>query len=223
MKRLASGRSEVALHELRAGPGPTLLALHALGGAAQDFSALAAHWPGRVLALDLPGHGASAWMRGGSYTPELHAASADDALFEAGDAYLAGFGLGAYVALLLAGTRAPHVPAALLLPGRGLEGCGPAPQPDQALQIPSGEALRLLDAAAAQPRPGFDPLLRACETDARPPDYARPFADAAQRLLFAEDGGARPPWWQAARAAASAESAPGDPARALQRLAAAAS
>lgn len=218
MKRIASGRSEVALHELRAGAGPTLLALHALGGAAQDFSTLAAHWPGRVLALDLPGHGATAWTRGGSYTPELHAASADDALFEVGDAYLVGSGLGAYVALLLAGTRAPRVPAALLLPGRGLDGGGPAPRSDQALQIQSGEALHLLDAAAAQPRPAFDPLLRACETDARPPDYARAFADAAQRLLFAEDGGARPPWWEAARGAAKAEVAPGAPAAALRRL-----
>jgi pimeloyl-ACP methyl ester carboxylesterase len=218
VKRIVSGRSEVALHELRAGSGPTLLALHALGGAAQDFAALAAHWPGRVLALDLPGHGASAWTRGGSYTPELHAASADDALFEAGDAYLVGSGLGAYVALLLAGTRAPRVPAALLLPGRGLDGCGPAPRSDQALQIQSGEALRLLDAAAAQPRPAFDPLLRACETDARPPDYARAFANAAQRLLFAEDGGAQPPWWEAARGATRAEAAPGNPAGALQRL-----
>ena len=44
----------------------------------------------------------------------------------------------------------------------------PAPRSDQALQIQSGEALHLLDAAAAQPRPAFDPLLRACETDARP-------------------------------------------------------
>ena len=221
MRRIASGRSEVALHELRAGSGPTLLALHALGGAAQDFSALAAHWPGRVLALDLPGHGASDWMRGGSYTPELHAASADDALFEAGDAYVVGSGLGAYVALLLAGARAPRVPAALLLPGRGLDGCGPAPSPDQALQIRSAEALRLLDAAAAQPRPGFDPLLRACETDARPPDYARPFADAARRLFFAEDGSLRPPWWEAARGAPRAESTPTDPADALRRLLAA--
>jgi pimeloyl-ACP methyl ester carboxylesterase len=221
MKRLASGRSQIALHELGRGPGPTLLALHALGGTAQDFSALAAHWPGRVLALDLPGHGASAWTRGGSYTPELHAASADDALFEVGDAYLVGSGLGAYVALLLAGTRAPRVPAALLLPGRGLDGGGPTPRSDQALQILGGEALQLLDAAAARPRPAFDPLLRACETDARPTDYARSFADAARRLLLAEDGGARPPWWEAARAAVHAESAPSEPTSALRRLLAA--
>jgi hypothetical protein len=61
-------------------------------------------------------------------------------------------------------------------------------------------------------------MLRACETDPRPPDYARPYADAARRLLLAEDGGARPPWWEAARGAARAEPAPSDPAAALQRL-----
>ncbi len=212
MKRIASGRGEVALHELRAGAGPTLLALHALGGSARDFAALAAHWPGRVLALDFAGHGASAWTRGGSYTPELHAACADDALLEAGDAYLVGAGLGAYVALLLAGTRAPRVPAALLLPGRGLEGGGPAPRFERPLE------LDLLLATEATTRPAFDPMLRACETDPRPPDYARHFADAARRLLFAEDGGPRAPWWEAARDAATSEAAPGDPLAALSRL-----
>lgn len=212
MKRIASGRGEVALHELRAGAGPTLLALHALGGTAQDFAALAAHWPGRVLALDFAGHGASAWTRGGSYSPELHAACADDALLEAGDAYLVGAGLGAYVALLLAGARAKQVPAALLLPGRGLEGGGAAPRFDRPPE------LDLLLATEAAARPDFDPMLRACETDPRPPDYARPYADAARRLLLAEDGAARPPWWQAARNASASETAPGDPVAALGRL-----
>ena len=79
----------------------------------------------------------------------------------------------------------------------------------------------MLDAAAAAPRPAFDPMLRACETDPRPPDYARAFADAARRLLFAEDGGARPPWWEAARGAACAERAPADPAGGARELLAA--
>jgi pimeloyl-ACP methyl ester carboxylesterase len=218
VKRLASGRSEIALHELRAGAGPTLLALHALGGSAHDFATLAASWPGRVLALDLPGHGSSAWTRGGSYSPELCAAAADDALVESGDAYLVGAGLGAYVALLLTGARAARVPATLLLPGRGLDGGGPAPRADQAVEVRSADALRMLEARGAAERASFDPMLRACETDPRPPDYARPYADAARRLLLAEDGGARPPWWEAARGAARAEPAPSDPAAALQRL-----
>jgi pimeloyl-ACP methyl ester carboxylesterase len=216
--RLASGRGEIALHELRPGPGPALLALHALGGSARDFAAHAASWPGRVFALDLPGHGDSAWMRGGSYSPELCAAAADDALAELGDACLVGAGLGAYVALLLAGARAAHVPGVLLLPGRGLDGGGPAPRPDQAVEVRSADALRMLEARNAAERAAFDPMLRACESDPRPPDYARAFADAARRLLLAEDGAARPPWWQAARAAASAEPAPSEPAAALARL-----
>jgi pimeloyl-ACP methyl ester carboxylesterase len=218
MKRIASGRSEIALHELAAGAGPTLLLLHALGGSHRDVAALAAHWPGRVLALDLAGHGDSRWPRGGAYAPELHAADADAALLEADEAFVAGFGLGAYAALLLAGARKQRVAAALLLPGRGLDGGGPAPRRDQALEVRNAEALRMLDAASALPRPAVDPLLRACETDPRPPEYARAFADAARRLLFAEDGGARPPWWQAARGAAAAEAAPADPPSALRQL-----
>ena len=222
MRRIASGRAQVALHELRAGAGPTLLALHALGGSRRDFAALASAWPGRVLALDFAGHGDSDWTRGGSYTPELHAADADAALLESDDACVVGAGLGAYVALLVAGARPGRVRAALLLPGRGLDGGGAAPRHDQALEVRSAEALRILDARAAQPRPAFDPMLRACETDPRPPDYARAFADAARRLLFAEDGRARPPWWEAARGAACAKAAPADPAGALNALLAAA-
>lgn len=223
MRKLASGRSEIALHELKPGVGPTLLALHALGGSARDFAPLAASWPGRVVALDLPGHGDSAWTRGGSYSPELCAAAADDALALTGDACLVGAGLGAYAALLLAGARAARVPAALLLPGRGLEGGGPAPRADQAVELRSADALRLLAAANAAERAAFDPMLRACETDPRPPEYARAFADAARRLLFTVDDSARPPWWEAARAAANAEPAPADPAAALRRLFAATS
>jgi pimeloyl-ACP methyl ester carboxylesterase len=222
VRKLASGRSEIALHELKPGASPTLLALHALAGSARDFVPLAAAWPGRVFALDLPGHGGSAWHRGGSYSPELCAAAADDALAELGDAHLVGAGLGAWVALLLAGARAARVPGALLLPGRGLEGGGPAPRADQAIEVRSADALRMLEARSASARPAFDPMLRACETDPRPPDYARAFADAARRLLLAEDGSARPPWWEAARAAARAEPAPSEPAAALQRLLAAA-
>ena len=88
MKRLASGRRDIALHELQRGDGhelqrgdgPTLLALHALGGDAGDFRWATTRWPGRVWSLDFSGHGASGWNRGGSYTAELFAADADAAL-----------------------------------------------------------------------------------------------------------------------------------------------
>jgi len=218
VRKLAGGRTAIALHELRAGAGPTLLALHALGGSQRDCAALAAHWPGRVLALDFAGHGDSDWSRGGSYTPELHAADADVALAELGEAFVVGAGLGAYVALLLAGTRPASVPAALLLPGRGLEGGGPEPRHDRPPEEVNADALRMLAAAEATARPAFDPMGRSCETDPRPPDHARPFADAARLLLLAEDGGARPPWWEAARGAARAEAVPVEPASALRRL-----
>jgi hypothetical protein len=124
----------------------------------------------------------------------------------------------ATLALLLAGARPARVPAALLLPGRGLAGGGPAPRDDQALEIQSADALRMLAAREAGERPSFDPMLLACESDPRPPDYARHYADAASRLLLAEDGGARPPWWESARGTAHAEDAPADAAAGLKQL-----
>lgn len=219
MIRVASGRSEIALHELRAGAGPTLLCLHALGGRGSDFAELAPHWSGRVLALDFVGHGASQHPRGGSYSPEILAGDADAALAHAGEACaVMGAGLGAYVALLIAGSRPERVHAAYLLPGRGLEGGGPAPRTALAGGALRAELALLLDAAAQRDRRDFDPMLHTCEVDPRPADYARAFADAAQRLLLAEDGSLRPPWWEAVREAACALRAPMDPRAGLAML-----
>jgi pimeloyl-ACP methyl ester carboxylesterase len=214
IRRLQSGRIEVALHELRAGVGPTLLCLHALRGQASDFAALASEWPGRVLALDFAGHGASARPRGASYTPELLAGDADAALAHAGESgpvSLVGVGLGAYVALLVAGARPERVRAAFLLPGAGLEGGGPSPRSELAGAALHTEVAGLLEAAAARDAAGCDPMVRVLDADPRPPDYARSFADAAARLLLGEDGSLRPPWWEAARESASALRAPADP------------
>jgi pimeloyl-ACP methyl ester carboxylesterase len=209
--KLRSARIEVALHTLRDAPGPTLLCLHALGGRASDFAELAPHWPGRVLALDFAGHGASARPRGGAYTPELLAGDADAALAQAGgSAYLLGVGVGAYVALLLAGARADRIPAAYLLPGRGLTGGGAVPRFYVEADAQRVEATALLEAAERRDAPGTDPMTRLLENDPRPPDYARVFADAARRLLLAEDGELRPPWWELAREAAGALRAPAD-------------
>jgi pimeloyl-ACP methyl ester carboxylesterase len=209
--RLRSGRIEVALHTLRDAEGPTLLCLHALGGRAADFAELAPHWSGRVLALDFAGHGASARPRGASYTPELLAGDADAALAHAGGPVrLLGVGVGAYVALLLAGARPAQVPAAYLLPGRGLEGGGAMPRFYVDADAQRTESARLLEAAAHRDAPGADPMARVLDSDPRPPDYARAFADAARRLLLAEDGALRPPWWEQAREAAGALRAPMD-------------
>lgn len=208
--KLRSARIEVALHTLDDAPGPTLLCLHALGGRAADFAELAPHWRGRVLALDFAGHGASARPRGASYTPELLAGDADAALAHAGSAHVLGVGIGAYVALLLAGARPAQVAAAYLLPGRGLAGGGALPRFYVDADAQRVEAAALLDAVDRRDAPGADPLTRVLDNDPRPPDYARAFADAARRLLLAEDGDLRPPWWELAREAPGAVRAPMD-------------
>lgn len=217
LRHVQSGRHTVAAYEVKADAGPTLLWLHALGGSARDAQGAASHWPGRVLALDFLGHGESPRPVGGSYTAELFAGDADAVLAESGEAHLAGQGLGAYVALLLAGARPDRVPAALLLPGRGLDGGGAEPTWDQShaeLDAHVAEVVANNDLAETLP---LDPMLYTVETDLRPRDYARQYADAARRLLFA-DGEPRPPWWEAAHGAACAEPAPADVASALAKL-----
>jgi pimeloyl-ACP methyl ester carboxylesterase len=171
-----------------------------------------------VLALDFPGHGHSPRSFGGSYTPENLVANADVALAHVGETQLLGAGLGAYVALLLAGARPDRIRGALLLPGPGLAGGGPEPnraEPEGMSQARFG-ALLVGISADADP----DPMLENCDRDIRPPDYARAHADAARLLLLAEDDVERPPWWQAARDADCAAVVPADPKAALARLAA---
>jgi hypothetical protein len=202
----------LALHPLRESAGPALLCLHAVGGSGLDFASAAAHWPGPVFGLDFSGHGDSAPLRGGGYAPEVLAGDADAALAHVGSACLAGSGIGAYVALLLAGARSDAVPAALLLPGAGLAGGGPAPD-GAGRSIP-----RWIEEDAAPP-PGSDPAVRRLEWDLRPPDYADAFARAARRLLLASGEPAPPPWWEAVCASPTAEAAPGDLAGALAQLA----
>jgi pimeloyl-ACP methyl ester carboxylesterase len=211
---LRHGRVSLALHELRSGGGLALLCLHALRGSAADWTADADAWPGPVYALDFAGHGRSGRVLGGAYAPELLAGDADVALARLGDVWLAGAGLGAYVALLLAGSRPAHVAGALLLPGEGLAGAGAQPPPDAA----RGDTwLRLLD--APQPPARSDPLLAILERDFRPPDYAEAFAQRARRLLLLEGGGPRPPWWEAAARSGNAERVRGGTREALARLA----
>jgi len=192
-------RTAIALHELSHGDGLPLLLLHALGESSAGWGELPALWPGQVLAVDFSGHGESEPLRGGGYWPELLLGDADIALEQIGQAAVIGAGFGAYIALLLAGARPQSVPAALLLPGRGLAGGGPQPDFDR----PFLTALTPADHAPLPP--GCDPIVCSLDLDPRPPEYAAQFAAAARRLVLLEDGDPRPPWWEAARASATAE------------------
>ena len=164
-----------------------MLALHALGGAPGGRPLLLLHgrgerspvrlpatlstWPGSVFALDFTGHGASTLPRGGGYTAEILMADADAALAHLGTAAVLGRGLGAYVAMLLAGARPRAVRGAILCDGPGLAGGGPRP---------------VTPSIASPAEPGLGPpdpqALIELARDVRPPDYATSFVRQASQL-----------------------------------------
>jgi pimeloyl-ACP methyl ester carboxylesterase len=212
VKRIRNGRVEIVLHQRRAGQGAALLLLHALGGSSADWGAEVDGWPGPVFALDFAGHGDSGRLRGGSYDIETLLSDADLALKEIGAAAVAGAGLGAWYAVILAGTRAERVPACLLAPGAGLAGAGPEPDPrDMRPRLPTEAEARAFTGSA-------DPYVLAMDREPRPPWFVEPFARAAATVLLVEDGGERPPWWEAVRAC-GAEPAGADLAAGLAALA----
>ena len=165
-------RVRLALHRLSDQPGRPLLLLHGLGEASPPaVPPWAAAWPGPVWALDFTGHGRSDVPAGGGYTCELLMADADAALAHLGPSTVVGRGLGAYIALLIAGARPELVLGAVLADGPGLAGGGPSPS--------SPYVIRLDPAVAAPP----DPLaLAELSRDLRPPDYATSFARQAIQL-----------------------------------------
>jgi pimeloyl-ACP methyl ester carboxylesterase len=209
---LKHGHIILELHQLRSAEGLPLLLLHQLRGSSADWGG-APQWRGPVFALDFCGHGGSAWLAGGGYYPELLAGDADAALGHLGHAAVAGSGLGAYVALMLAAARPASVPAALLLPGAGLDGAGA--MPDYEAPFPVVDAV-----AAARAGDGLDPFVELLEYFVRPREYAHDLASAAQRILLADDGAERPPWWVALRSCANVEVVPAGLDIALARLAA---
>jgi pimeloyl-ACP methyl ester carboxylesterase len=210
--RLAHGRVGVELHELSAGQGdadrdaPPLLLLHELGASAAAWPDLGGVWPGAIHALDFAGHGKSDPLRGGGYYPEHFLADADLALAALDErAVVAGAGVGAFVALLLAGARPTRVPAALLLQGRGLIGGGGAPTfaATEIVGLDEQHALWKRDAKLYEP--GTDWQVARCEHFIRPADYVAEFARAASRLCLhvdADDQAGKADWWRRMRAEA---------------------
>ena len=190
--RLRHVRADLALHELRAGDGRPLLLLHGLAERSPD--AVPAHlagWPGPIYALDFVGHGASTMPLGGSYTAETLLADADTALRYLGEATVLGRGLGAYVALLLAGARPDAVCGAILFDGPGILGGGTGPGPS---------VVAAVDTTAPAPPDPF--ALAELSRDIRPPDYATSFARLATQASSLEHpitvaSVNRPDWLQA--------------------------
>lgn len=161
-------RVHLALHTVRVGHGRPLLLLHGLGEHSPATApAFADRWPGPVVGLDFTGHGASTLPVGGGYTAEILLADADAALSRVGEATVVGRGLGAYVALLLAGARAERVHGVVLADGPGLSG-GPS--------VPTSQPVFALEAVDTTPDPY---ALVELGRDLRPPDYAATFARMA--------------------------------------------
>jgi pimeloyl-ACP methyl ester carboxylesterase len=173
---LQHNRLGLALHKLKDGNGIPLLLLHGLSECSPSQLPLEyAGWRGAVHALDFTGHGGSDWPMGGGYTCEYLMADVDIALAHLGPCTITGRGLGAYVALLIAGARPEKVRGALLRDGPGLNGrtrTGPA----------MSDAAHLVTGST-------DPYATAeLSVDLRPADYAVAFA----RLSAKGSAGATP-------------------------------
>ena len=187
--KLRHNKVDLALHQLRDTAGPALLLLHGLGERSPaTVPAQAAAWPGAVWALDFTGHGESTIPHGGGYTAEVLMGDADLALEHLGPATILGRGLGAYVALLIAGARPDVVRGAVLADGPGLFGGPSGPTSPQVVFVPPG--------ATGPPDPF---AMIELSRDVRPPDYAVTFGRAAAEhsdldapLAIAAMG--RPPW-----------------------------
>lgn len=199
---LRHNKIDLALHHLREAhreQSRPLLLLHGLGEASPTATPdWVAAWPGSIHALDFTGHGRSTLPRGGGYTSEMMLADADAALaalIDADDTDTAGItvvgrGLGAYIALQLAGGRAAAVHGTILCDGPGLAG-GPSEPTSQHFFSPPP--------ADTTPDPH---ALVELGRDLRPPDYATAFvrlAVAGSPLdePIAVAAAFRPPWLQA--------------------------
>jgi pimeloyl-ACP methyl ester carboxylesterase len=167
---LRHGQIRLALHQVRNGDGLPLLLLHGLGEHTPDeLPGYIAQWPGPIWGLDFTGHGGSTVPTGGGYTAEILLADADAALAHLGQATVFGRGLGAWIALLLAGARPAAVRGAILYDGPGLIGGGNEPGSSFVIEAPAG-------VRSGPDRRTPDPFaLAELVRDVRPPDYAASF------------------------------------------------
>lgn len=183
--------SDGAGHHVSDGDGRPLLLLHGLGEQSPDrVPSWAAAWPGPVVALDFTGHGQSTIPSGGGYSAETVMADADAAVAALGEVTIVGRGLGAYVALMLAGARASTVRGVVLGDGPGLAGGAIGPTSQSFVTLP--------------PRDGPpDPYaLFELSRDLRPPDYATLFVRLAVEGSGIDEpiivsAVVRPPWLEA--------------------------
>ncbi len=215
--KIDSGRVSLWLEELRSGSGTPLLLLHELGGSSADFTEQDVDWPGPVYALDFSGHGRSGRCLGGGYSPEVLTADADAALDALGYACVVGVGLGGYVGVLLAGSRAEQVPVVAVLPGKGLDGGGASPSFESA---PKPSAVQAASASHdLQAEPATDPVVvSTLSADPRPSDYAPLFAEGAARVAIIDDGSPMPPWWHTTAKTRAAKKLRGDFQTAMETL-----
>lgn len=183
--------TRLALHRLRDGDGRPLLCLHGLGERTPDVVPRhLAGWPGPVWGLDFTGHGESSVPSGGGYTAEVMMADVDHALAHLGEATVIGRGLGAYIALLIAGARPTLVAGAILTDGPGLAGGGPSPHSPVSVHPAPGTPLdRSPDPYA----------LLELARDIRPADYAVSYVHQALQFSGLHEpltvvGVVRPPW-----------------------------
>lgn len=177
---LRHNRIDLALHLLRPepidadAPSRPLLLLHGLGDRSPETVPVwVQDWPGAVAALDFTGHGASSCPASGGYSPETLMADVDHALAHLTDGdsersiTVLGRGLGAYVALQIAGARASQIHGVVLVDGPGLAG-GPTG--------PSSQAVFSLQTDGTTPDPY---ALVELGRDLRPGDYAVSFVNLA--------------------------------------------
>jgi len=201
-RRLGHGKAQLALHGLRpAGDGRPLLLLHGLGERTPEaVPPVLWAWPGPVWGLDFTGHGRSTVPAGGGYTAEILMADADAAVAELGPVTVHGRGLGAYVALLIAGARPTLVRGAVLADGPGLAGGGATP----GSPYPAPPALPASTAADGAVTPDPFALLE-LSRDVRPPAYALSYVRQALQLSSLDvpvvvAATVRPPWLEAVAA-----------------------